>query len=150
MFSLIGGFIGAYLFSYFSHIPLTENNTALFLVGMSLIASTQMALAISNQLSLPRLLAGLIIVGLANILYGLSVQGFKNLLPGLMLAQPLNTVYIIGFCGLMLAWLAMIFRTAASGMTKVPMWRLRFYVWALNGSQPHSKTITTHRNNYQY
>lgn len=150
MVSLICGFIGAYLFSYFSRVPVTENNTTLFLVGMSLIASTQMTLVILNQPLLSRLLAGLIIVALANILYGLSVQGFKNLLPGLMLAQPLNMLYILGFCGLTLAWLVMIFRTPAKAQKNVSKWKLRFYVWALNASQPYSKTITTHRNNYQY
>ncbi len=150
MFSVVCGFIGAYIFSVFSEISLTENNTSLFLVGMSLITSTQLALTMLRQPLLPTLLAAIIIVSSANVLYGLSVEGFKNLLPDLMLAQPLNLLHILGFCGLTLAWLAMIFRKSASSQNKMPEWKLRFYVWALNASQPYSKTITTHRNDYKY
>ncbi|MVM39149.1 hypothetical protein GO730_19040 [Spirosoma sp. HMF3257] len=67
-----------------------------------------------------------------------------------MQPQPLNGFHLAGILALTLAWLSRLFLPTAAQAASSPDWMLKGYVTALNASQPHPDTITTHRNHYQY
>jgi len=84
--------------------------------------------------------------------YGASVALIESVLAplNLMQPQPLNALHLIGLALLLVAWLSMLFVRNPNRIDQLPAWVLRFYVRALNASQPHPDTITAHRNHYKY
>ena len=150
--SLICGIVGAYVFTVSAQINLMAGDTTLFLAGMSFITGAQLAMPVLRPAPRKRFPLALIVTSAAGGLYGLSVYGFEMMLAPLDLMQPqlLTAVYVTGFFALAGAWLAMLFGRNAQNIQSMPQWMLRWYVWMLNASQPHPKTITTHRNDYQY
>lgn len=148
--SLACGIIGTYAFSVSSHLPFTTENTTLFLIGMSFIAAAQLAMPILQHETLRKLPLAIGAVAITGFLYGLSVRGFDSLMPNLLRPQPLNAIHLVGLSGLILAWVGILFGRNPDSVQKPSAWLLKFYVWMLNASQPHPKTVTTHRNDYQY
>ncbi len=148
--SILCGFIGASAFVISSQTNLMALDTSLFLVGMSFVAASQMTLTILQHAPIKKLPLAMISVALTGLLYGFSVYQFDQLLPDILKPQPLNSIHVIGFILLVTAWLGILFGRNQRKSSSVPEWALRLYVWMLNASQPHPKTITTHRNDYQY
>jgi NAD(P)H-quinone oxidoreductase subunit 5 len=148
--STLCGVIGTCAFAISSQTNLMAFDTSLFLVGMSFIAASQMALTILQLAPIKRLPLAVISVALTGLLYGFSVYQFDQLLPNILKPQPLNSIHVIGFILLFTAWLGILFGRNPNKSSSMPEWALRLYVWMLNASQPHPKTITTHRNDYQY
>ena len=68
----------------------------------------------------------------------------------LMQPQALNGFHVAGLLALTLAWLSRLFPRKQANEAPAPDWMLKGYVTALNASQPHPDTVTTHRNHYQY
>lgn len=150
--SLLCGLVGAWAFIWAGEFNIVAGDTTLFLIGLSFIAAAQLTMPILKNTtwkSLP--LAGVTTVG-AGALYGLSVHAFESLLAPMALMQPqeLNVSHIIGFAALFIAWLSILFGRNPERNDTMPRWWLRAYVAMLNASQPHPKTITAHRNHYQY
>jgi NAD(P)H-quinone oxidoreductase subunit 5 len=69
---------------------------------------------------------------------------------GIMQAQPLNPVHVMGIVLLAGCWLGILFGRYALSGPAAPEWMMRFYVQALNASQPHPQTVTAHRNHYKF
>ncbi|MGM0440401.1 MAG: proton-conducting transporter membrane subunit [Chlamydiota bacterium] len=149
--ALICGLSGAYLFTLASDKKMLSGDTTLFLVALAMIAGTQFALPIIRGISPIKIPLALCATALMGGLYGLSVHLIENALAplGMLHPQPLNALHIIAFSALVTAWLGILF-ARKPGKRMLPDWILKTYVYMLNASQPHPKTITAHRNHYQF
>jgi NAD(P)H-quinone oxidoreductase subunit 5 len=118
-------------------------DTSFVLVFIAFIAGTGLALTILRKNILIKLPLALLATSFAGAIYGFNIHIVDSILVSLDLFKPqaLNILHIIGLCLLALVWLAVVFAR------KIPD---RLYVIALNASQPHPKTVTTHRNYYKY
>jgi NAD(P)H-quinone oxidoreductase subunit 5 len=141
--ALFCGALGSYVFALASHKTWLAQDTSFLLVSIAFIAGTNFALAIMRHNILIKLPLALLGTSLAGAIYGFNLSIVDSILAELNLfqPQPLNILHIIGLCLLALVWLAVVFAR------KIPD---RLYVIALNASQPHPKTVTTHRNYYKY
>jgi len=146
--SLLCGLAGAYAFIWAGKFNIAAGDTTLFLIGLAFIAGAQLAMPILKNAAWKVLpLAGLV-TAIAGALYGFSVHAFENVLAPMNLMQPqeISALHVIGFAALFAAWVGVLYGRFAA----MPRWAVRLYVKALNASQPHPKTITSHRNRYQY
>jgi NAD(P)H-quinone oxidoreductase subunit 5 len=141
--ALLCGALGSYVFASLSHKIWLAPDTSLLLVSIAFIAGTGLALPILGKNILITLPLALLATSFAGAIYGFNIRVVEYILEPLDLFQPqaLNLLHIIGLALLASFWLIVIF---AQNMPS------RLYVSALNSSQPHPKTITTHRNYYQY
>lgn len=149
--ALLCGVLGAYMFSLSSSKNLFSGDTTLFLVLVAMIAGTQFALPIvrgQTRLKIPLAIAASALMG---SVYGMSIHGVEQALVPLGIAapQPLHALHLFVFAALAMAWISILF-TRRSQQPSCSNWRLKAYVWMFNASQPHPKTITTHRNQYQF
>lgn len=149
--ALILGTFSAYLFSLSSGIPILITDTRCFLILLAMLTGTQLALPIIREHAIKQAPLSLFAAASVGIIYGTGVRLSENILAplGISHPQPLNTFHIIALLLLTVSWLAILFG-------RRPKYRqysnhlLKLYVRMLNASQPHPKTITTHRNEYQY
>lgn len=150
--SLLCGLAGAWTFVWAGHFNIAAGDTTLFLVGLAFIAAAQLAMPILKNAALKALPLAGVVTALAGALYGFSVHAFESLLAPMALMQPqeLNALYVIGFAALFIAWISILFGRNPERSSNMPGWMLWAYVAMLNASQPHPKTITAHRNHYQY
>ncbi len=149
--ALICGLAGAYLFTFTSDKNIFAGDTTLFLIALATITGTQFALPVvrgASAIKLPQALVATLVTG---ALYGLSVHLIESVLAplGMSHLQPLNVLHIIALVILIVAWLGHLFAQKPKGKA-IPDWMLKTYVRMLNASQPHPKTVTAHRNHYQF
>lgn len=150
--ALMCGVAGAYAFILASGKDLFAGDTTLILITLAFIAGTQFALPIVKRSSYTLLPTAVIATAILGGLYGLSVHGMEALLSPLDIAQPqtLNFFHVIAIGLLAISWLGILFFRKPESGKAYPEWMLKTYVRMLNASQPHPKTITAHRNHYQY
>lgn len=150
--ALLCGVIGSYGFAVVSSKSWLAQDTTLLLVMIAFVAASQFALTMLRTKALFRLPLVLVATGIMGGAYGLSVHVIESILTplGMMQPQPLNAVHIAGMIGLAVCWLGILFGRSACRQNAMPQCVLHLYVKALNASQPHATTITTHRNHYQY
>jgi len=115
-----------------------------------MIAGAQFSLPIIRSQSITKIPLVLIAVVFMGSIYGFSVKLIQQVLSPLHIwaPQPLNSIHIIALILLSAAWLSIIFGRNANH--SYPNWILKIYVHMLNASQPHPKTVTAHRNHYQF
>lgn len=149
--ALVCGIAGAYLFALTSEKDIFAADTSIFLVFLAMVAGTQFSLPIIKGHSIIKIPLSLTLSLCAGALYGLSVFFIEQALVPLNLfaAQPFNLLHAIGLGILSGGWLALLF-THRSRFAHYPRWALKAYVYLLNGSQPHPKTITAHRYHYKF
>jgi NAD(P)H-quinone oxidoreductase subunit 5 len=149
--ALLCGFAGAYAFAVSSHKSIFVADTNFFLVAIACVASTQFALSILKPLTWKRITIAFFSTTLVGTLYGLSVFCTEVLVKPLNIiqAQDLNSIHFIGLGVLVFCWLAVLFRRHGAQPAQPSDLESWTYVRMLNASQPHEKTITTHRNHYQ-
>lgn len=147
--ALICGVAGSLGFAIASGKSWFAGDTTLVLMVVSFLTASQFALPILREKTLRSLPIALIATAVVGLAYGGSVHLIAWAMEpmGLMQPQPLNGFHIAGIIALTLAWLSILF---LRHQDKTPTWMLKNYVKALNASQPHSATITAHRNSYQY
>jgi NAD(P)H-quinone oxidoreductase subunit 5 len=152
LLAFLCGALGTAAFTWSSHMKLMAGDTTLFLIGLSLIAGTQLALPILRNLGWKSIATAAFATTLIGAAYGLSIEAFKYMLAPMDLFAPqeLNTAHIMGYGILLLAWLSMTFSCRSKLASSPPRWMVRGYVAMLNAAQPHPRTITTHRNNYNF
>jgi NAD(P)H-quinone oxidoreductase subunit 5 len=143
MFALICGALGSYIFALISDRAWLAKDNSFLLVSVAFIGATGLALSILRSNLLIKLPLSLVATSVSGAIYGLNIRVVESIISPLDLFQPqaLNIMHIMGLVLLVLFWLMVIFARHMSS---------RLYVCALNSSQPHPKTITTHRNYYQY
>jgi len=150
--SLLCGAVGVVAFTWTGHMSITAGDTTLFLIGLTVIAGAQLAMPILKNAPLRALPLASLATLVTGALYGASVHAFETLFISMdiMKSQELNLWHVVGFAVLCLAWLSMLFARNPVRNGDMPRWILRLYVVMLNASQPHPKTVTAHRNHYQY
>jgi NAD(P)H-quinone oxidoreductase subunit 5 len=148
--SLICGVVGALIFLWISQDHLVWSTTPLILTALAFLTAAQFSLPVLSKLSVTNTVVAFGLVAVTSSVYGLSVRVIEQhfLEAGLWAPQPLNWVYLLGLALLIFSWFAMLLRQIelrGRGMR----FAVRMYVWGLNTSQPHPKTVTTHHNDYQ-
>lgn len=149
--SLICGALAAYFFSLTSGKQILTTDTTLFLTFLAWITGAQFALPIirgNTKAKLPLAIIATIVMGAC---YGFSVHIIEQVLEplGILAPQQLNVIHVVAVSLLTISWLAMLF-TRPGKQKQHPEWLLKSYVQMLNASQPHPKTVTAHRNQYQF
>lgn len=148
--SLLCGVSGSIAFAFISHKELFANDTTLILIFIAFISGSQFAISILRRKPLTLFLLAFITTACAGGMYGLSVHLIEEIIAPLHLTQvqPLTIIHKAGIMLFAGSWLVILFSRNSNKPT--PNWMLKTYVWMLNASQPHPRTITTHRNHYQY
>ena len=151
-FALLSGLLGSYCFALTSGKDWFALDTSAVLVGVAFITTAQLALTLLQTDLWKNIF---IVAGLssaAGACYGWSVFIITRWLAPLQIsqAQPLSTLYVIGFALLAGCWLATVFRGLWLKPTAVKNLLKPTYVRLLNATQPDPATITAHRNDYQY
>jgi NAD(P)H-quinone oxidoreductase subunit 5 len=148
LLAILSGLICAIMFALISDKDIAPNDTSFFLIVLAMMAGTQFALPIIRQSTLWIAFLATTIIG---ALYGLSVYLIEQALSdtSLMYPQPLNGLHIIALVAFIVAWIGMLFMRQRHSVAFSDR-ALKAYVYLLNASQPDPKTITTHRNDYQY
>ncbi|MDO3641358.1 proton-conducting transporter membrane subunit [Mucilaginibacter sp. L3T2-6] len=149
--ALVCGVLAAYMFSVASGKHLLVADTTLFLTFLSMIAGTQFVLPVIRGHAKAKLLLAVAASVFAGAFYGLNVRIIELMLEPLkiLVPQPLNILHFIAAVLLLISWLSMLF-LRLRGRRSYPGWLLFQYVQMLNASQPHPKTITANRNEYQF
>lgn len=146
------GVLGSYSFLQSISSEWFEYNTSLFTVFVVCIALSQFSFSalIKNPLSRTPFVA--IAVMIVGWVYGLSVHSVELFVAPMNLFHPqqINFLYVFGMILLLVSWLVMIFFIYFNKVKFLPDWIIKIYVQLINASQPHSSTITTHRNDYKY
>lgn len=154
LFALVCGVLASYAFAMTAHFTWLAYDTTFVLICVVFITATQVSvtlLQIERPLWIKSLSAILISAGLSAV-YGLNVWLFELLLKPMQLMQPqaLNFYYLCGVLLLFSTWIMSLFKNQLMKNNTMATLFTRYYVVALNASQPHPATITTNRNQYQY
>lgn len=151
LLALFFGALGAIVFTLTVNKTLWVSDTRLFLIVLTMIASTQFILPIIRSQTGFKLLQPLMLVTVMNALYGLSIRLIEQaLMPvGIFKPQSLNFLHIVVLFILMTAW-AMMFFVDRNRQLMTRQWFLSIYVRIFNASQPHPSTVTANRNQYQF
>lgn len=149
--ALACGILAACTFALSSDKTMSAD-TNLFLCFLALLAGAQFALPILRGKQGARLPLAIAATAAMGAFYGLSVHLVENALAPLNLSLPqsLNILHLLAAVLLAGTWLVMLFRKPLAAGTGHPEWMLKQYVHLLNGSQPHPKTVTAHRNKYHF
>lgn len=151
LLSLVCGALAACMFAWTSEKQLMGADTTLFLTFLAMIAGAQFSLPIIRGKRSGRLLLAVAASVLMGSCYGFGVLFIEQAIAPMQLTmpQPLNSLHFVAAALLAGSWLAMLFvRPYRDNL--YPDWLLKLYVQMLNASQPHPKTITSHRNTYQF
>lgn len=150
--ALVCGLVGSFSFAVASGKVWLNGDTTFVLVVVAFLTASQFALPILQSNPLRMLPGTLVGTGLFGFVYGGSVQLITWFMAPMALMQPqaLNGYHVAGLLALTLAWLSRLFLRKQEKEAPAPAWMLKGYVTALNASQPHPDTVTTHRNHYQY
>lgn len=144
LYALLCGIWGAFFFALASGKAFFTGDTTLFLILLALIAGTQFALPLVRSSFKLKLLLAFAATALAGSFYGFSVHLVELALKPLEISkpQPLNLVHGIALALLVGTWLSILY-----SKRELPDW---IYVRMLNASQPDPRTVTAHRNHYQF
>lgn len=150
--SILNGALGSLMFVFAEHKSNLALDTNLFLIFVTLIAGTQVSISILSNLSLKRMLIATVGVICFGGFYGICVYTIENMVEPLYLlqAQSLNWMHITGILLFCFLWFVMIGSNYLEQiLERYPVAQI-LYVKMLNLSQPDSRTVTSHRNNYRY
>ena len=143
------GLLGTVVFSYAGHKPLISLDTTLIILGFAFMATTQTAyIFLVEKLSLLTIVLATLASVSIGFVYGISLWAVKSLLaPSLFdVPQPLTWLHVTVLIVFIAGWaIKMLDITHVVFSKKV---RNKMYVWALNGSQPISSTLTMKRKTY--
>lgn len=146
--SLICGIFGALIFAKINHIKIADLQSTLVLVAVCFIAATQVALTIIDHSPIKKLFPAFVLSSSLSAIYASSVVFIEKIMPAqIWQPQPLNFWHIAAILLLLFMWLFRLFWIKANHLN--PLFS-RFYVWALNASQPKLSTVTSNRNQYNY
>lgn len=150
--ALFCGALASYGMALGSGKPLLNLDTSLMLFVIALLAGTQTALPLLARRPIGSLLRAVSITGSISYLYGLSIQLISGVLLPMNIThpQPLNLWHMVAIAMLVVGWLWMVFTKTTLSSDTPPKWFLKIYAAALDASQPHPSTVTTHRNSYTY
>ena len=147
--ALICGIFGILSFSFIANknLILLDSNAVLF--SAAFIAATHLALNILREKPLKNLPIAIILTSIAGILYGSSIYIIESQLSESELYNPqtFNVFHLLAICIFISLWLGRLF--IHNPKKELSHLMAKFYVKALNASQPASSTITANRNQYK-
>ena len=150
MGAVLIGFLGMMVFAY-GHSFMFYNSTALVLLTVAGIASTQMALTMLQSTQAFSVVIATLCATLLAWFYAVIDMSLEHVLSkSLVAVYPLSSIHVIIIAALVISWICMVF---SSQLARVPvLYRLfvRLYVWAVRASMPDHKTVTVDRGNYRY
>lgn len=149
LFGLFFGGIGATLYWLIvAEGPLAPNSYLFMCVGV-FVFLTQVALTTLSRLTVANIVKSSLVVFLVSFSYGYSVHFIEQFVP-FQVIQNLNMVHYLFLAFFVLSWFAMIFRHHLLERKEIrPLWH-KLYVFFLNSSQPHKKTVTLEHQHYNY
>jgi NAD(P)H-quinone oxidoreductase subunit 5 len=151
LLAVMSGLIGGVSFLVGMHYAWAANDSRLVLATICMITVSQFSLSIMKQLSYRRVFLALSMTLVLTYVYGYSVFRFESLFSdSLYQAQPLNFLHIIAILMLSAGWLLVLFKQKLIHHFDDSTMIDKFYMNAINASQPHRDTVTSHRNQYQY
>lgn len=152
LYSLVCALAGSLSFGYVTGKSWFSGDTTFILMFLSFIFCCQFVLVIISDKGLKFVPISFVLASIVGSFYGCTVNSIAFILKPmkLMQPQPLNFFHILGVFIIFLTWLIMLFVDLLYKKDNVPTWVLRFYVFALNASQPDPNTITTCRKDYKY
>ena len=147
--ALICGIFGILAFSIITNKSLFLLDSNLVLIVAAFIAATHFALNLLREKPLKNLLAAIILTSISAVLYGASIHVIESQLSLDHLRQPqnLNLFHMGVICIFVALWLGRLF--IHNPKKELSILFAKFYVKALNASQPASDTITANRNQYK-
>ncbi len=147
--ALICAIFGILSFSFITNKNLFLANSNIVLFTAAFITATHLALNILREKPLKNLPIAIILTSIAGVLYGSSIHIIESQLSlsDLYNPQNLNAFHILAICIFISLWLGRLF--IHSPKKKLLHLMAKFYVKALNASQPFSGTITANRNQYK-
>ena len=152
LLSLMCGVGASFVFALTTHKAIFPSDTTLILLFIPFIAGSQFAMTMLREGPFRRLPVAFITTAAMGGVYGFSVGSIEGILKpmGMMYPQPLNIIHIGALILMLGLWLVILFKPKLDETKKIYTWALRLYVLMLNASQPNPKTVTAHRNHYQY
>lgn len=151
LLAIVFGAWGTTLFIFVnSQYFLLWNSTAIITM-IVFISASQFCLTLLNYPSKARFILVPIGAVALPIFYGFIIHltdrvfNFMNI----MQPQPLTAIHFIFMIVILFGWLIMLVYKNRQ-RSAWPSWVLRLYVMMLNMSQPHKKTVTSHRKDYKY
>jgi len=146
--ALICGIFGILSFALITNRNLILLDSNAVLLTAAFIAATHLALNILREKPLKNLPIAIILTSIAGILYGSSIHIIESQLPSeINNPQALNFFHLLAICIFISLWLGRLF--IHNPKQKMSHLMTKFYVKALNASQPASSTITSNRNQYK-
>lgn len=146
------GCVGATIFSYIVTQQFFPANSTLVLITIAFISSTQLAMLVKLDNFFTTSILRLLVISVFIGGYGFVMHCIEYGLQSMQLWQPqsLNLLHQVTIVMLLTTWtMHLLFKAGVSSswLTKL---KSRFYVMALNASQPQPETTTAHRNHYSY
>ena len=146
--ALICGIFGILTFALIANRNLILLDSSAVLLTAAFIAATHLALNILREKPLKNLPIAIILTSIAGILYGSSIRIIESRLPSeINNPQALNFFHLLAICIFISLWLGRLF--IHNPKPKISYLMAKFYVKAMNASQPVSSTITANRNQYK-
>lgn len=151
LIGLLCGSLSVLSFSTTTKISIASFDTRQTLLLVTLLAGTQCAVTVLQQCTTLRFLLASGCALLLGVIYGTSFLLIEHYLDSseLLHPQPIGWIYGTGIALLIAAWFFMLI-LQAHHFRVFRGWISHAYVIALNASQPHPNTVTTHRNEYRF
>lgn len=149
--SIVCGAFGAMSFSLISGKSFLNGDTTIFLILISMIAGTQFAISIISSSSKFKFPIALISTLLIGSFYGIVTSFVEELMDpmGISYSKNISFIHIIAIIVMCVSWLFVMFSNSFKSDSYKNLFT-KIYVSMLNASQPHPKTVTTHRNKYKF
>lgn len=146
-----GGLWGGICFAYVTGKPFWHIDSSSVLIVIAILSALQVMMVVMRQQQKFATLTALCVTTVLSLIYAGNVRLIEWLLAdtGISQAQAMNLWYLLGIvCMVVMSSLQLI--QSASFSHRVQVWYHKLYVFLLNLSQPHPKTITVLRQHYQY
>jgi NAD(P)H-quinone oxidoreductase subunit 5 len=150
--SIIFGFVGSLVFGYFADKSWFILDANLILLIVAFISTSQIAMHTMLDKGIINLIFSLAAAVIFGGVYGWSVNliTLQMSAMNIMQPQPLNIIHGLAVIVFLAPWiLTLIFKIKSRTFDLHPI-LAKTYVFALNASQPHPKTVTAIRNQYSY
>ncbi len=147
--ALICGIFGILSFSLIANKNLFSLDSNAVLFTAAFIAATHLALNILREKPLINLPIAIILTSIGGVLYGSSIHIIEShlSLSELYNPQAFNAFHLLAILIFISLWLGRLF--IHNPTKKMSYVMTKFYVKALNASQPNAATITANRNQYK-
>lgn len=142
---------GCILLCVIANSVLSINNSTFVVLSIAFIFFTEISISLIKKNDLSSIFRPALLILLIALFYGLSINVIEYYFQNtpLFYPQPLNIIYVLGACILIGSWILLHIAHLSSIAFLPDSIKAKLYVWLINFSQPHPKTITALRSHYQ-